>query len=142
MSLTIDKVSHKQSHIPPLQLRGGLIVVLDLNDQLSSVDTLVQIDKSLLSNLEATTNNSLRLLELTLRNPLSQLSASSGEVLDVVEDDETLHLDTHGDDLGECTGSLGLGGVVLADETAFDEAGVFLCSHETHVEDIATDWIC
>jgi hypothetical protein len=27
----------------------------------------------------------------------------------------------------------------LADETALDEASVFLCSHETHVEDIATD---
>lgn len=114
-------------------------MVLDLNDQLSSVDTLVQIHKSLLSNLETTTNNGLRLLELTLRDPLSQLSASSGEVLDVVEDDEALHSDAHGDDLGECSGALGLGGVVLADETALDEASVFLCSHETHVEDIATD---
>jgi hypothetical protein len=34
---------------------------------------------------------------------------------------------------------LGLGGVVLADETALDEAGVLLCSHETHVEDVTAD---
>lgn len=114
-------------------------MVLDLNNQLAGVDTLVQVDKGLLSNLETATNNSLGLLELALGHPLGQLATSGSKVLDVVEDDEALHLDAHGDDLRECSGSLGLGGVVLADETALDEAGVLLCSHETHVEDVTTD---
>lgn len=106
------------------------------------VDSLVEVDESLLGNLEAALDDGLALLELALGHPLGQLGAGLGEVLGVVEHDETFEADAHGDDLGECPGTLGFGCVVLAHDAALDEAGVGLSLVETHVEDLAADYVC
>lgn len=122
-----------------LQLGGVLLGVLDLDQQLSGVGALVQVDQSLLSNLEAAGEDVLGLLDLALGDPLGKLLASLAVVLDVVKDDEALHLDAHADDSGDVAGTLGVGAVVLADATAHDEASVLLCAGKAHVEDFATN---
>lgn len=81
----------------------------------------------------------LRLLDLALGHPLGELLAGNAVLLGVVEDDEALHLDAHGDDAGDVGRALGLGAVVLADAAAHDEAGVLLGAGEAHVEDLAAD---
>lgn len=122
-----------------LQLGGVLFGVLDLDQQLSGVGALVQVNQSLLSNLEAARENVLGLLDLALGNPLGKLLASLAVVLDVVEDDEALHLDAHADDSGDVAGTLGVGAVVLADATAHDKASVLLGAGKAHVEDFTTN---
>lgn len=122
-----------------LQLRRGLVGVLDLHQQLAGVGALVQVNEALLGNLEASLENSLRLLDLALGEPLGKLLAGLAVVLDVVEDDEALHLDAHADDSRNVAGALGLVGVVLADATAHDEAGVLLGAGKAHVEDFTAD---
>lgn len=122
-----------------LQLGGSLVGVLDLNKELARVDALVEIDKTLLSNLEATGKDVLGLLELALLDPARELATGLDEQLGVVEDDKTLHLDAHGDDTANVTGADGLVGVVLANHAAHDEAGVLLGLLEGKLESLATN---
>lgn len=81
----------------------------------------------------------LSLLDLALGHPLGELLAGNAVLLGVVEDNEALHLDAHGDDTGDVGRALGLGAVVLADAAAHDEAGVLLGAGKAHVEDLASD---
>lgn len=122
-----------------LQLGRLLVRVLQLNQQLAGVDALVEIDETLLGVTDATLQDGLGGLQLAVGDPLAKLLAALGVLVAVVKDDEALHADAHGDEAGDVLGADGLGGVVLADHAAADEAGVLLCLGQAHVEDLTTD---
>lgn len=65
---------------------------------LTSIDTLVQVQKCLLSHRQATFDDSLFSLKLSFCEPLYNLFPRGRELRCVIEDDEALHLDSHGDD--------------------------------------------
>ncbi|KAJ6437364.1 LOW QUALITY PROTEIN: reverse transcriptase domain protein [Purpureocillium lavendulum] len=99
------------------------------------------VHERLLGHLEPPRHDVLGLFQLALGQPARELLASARVVLGVVEDDEALHLDAHGDDLGEVARAFGAGRVVLADEAALDEARVLLGAAERHVEDLSADCV-
>lgn len=122
-----------------LQLGGALAGVLDLNDQLAGVNSVVQVDKGLLGLDQAAFDHSLVLLELALRDPLRKLGTGLGEVLGVVQDDEALHLDAHDDNLSEVSGADGLRAVVLANKTTLDEASMLLGTGKGQLKNLTTN---
>ncbi|KAI9147647.1 LOW QUALITY PROTEIN: hypothetical protein HJFPF1_12677 [Paramyrothecium foliicola] len=122
-----------------LNLRRVLLGALDLDQQLAGVDALVQVHQALLGGLDAALEDGLGGLDLALGDPLGDLLAGLGELVGVVHDDEALHADAHGDEARDVAGADGLGGVVLADHAAADEAGVLLGLGKAHVENISAD---
>lgn len=113
-------------------------MILDLDHELARVDTLVQIHQTLLGHRQTALEDGLGLLELALVDPLRQLGAGLLVPVPLVKDDEALHADAHGDDLGHVL-EAGAGAVVHADDAALDEAGVLLGSGEAHVENLSAD---
>ena len=81
--------------MPALQLGlDGLAHRGNLHHHLAGIDTLVQIDQSLGRTLNTTRHDMLLALELTLRQPGSQLLQRSPVLLRIVEDNEALHSDS------------------------------------------------
>ena len=89
--MLLNKLFHNlQLSLQGLADRGNL------NHHLARVDTLVQINQSLGRTLNTARHDVLLALELTLRQPGSQLLQRRRVLLRIVEDNEALHSDSLG----------------------------------------------
>lgn len=116
-----------------------LELAVKLVNELSGVGTLKERLEGLGETGDGSLQNGVSRLELAVLDQSGQVLDDLGVSVSVVHDNETLHLDSLGDNLENSVERLGLVEVVLGDASAHDESSKVVGSHEGHVEDLTSD---